>query len=388
MAAAGTLAACDQGKQADQRIGGPQISVVGVNVGLDRPMPADGVVQIAVDRYLLPSSVNRQSLTIVDANNQAVTADKAPIIVYDPVARTVTVGAPSVGPWLTPGQPYKLVVALGGLKAIDGAGLAPNQPLLKPLTKDIFAVEFVVAGTPSADAGPPGMPVTTEEGVTADLPKVDFCRDVFPIFFLKCGGPQCHGAGNTAAASLVLDSQIGIERTAINQVAQGSNVGPIAGTPPSEARRVFGADMPIISRHASLASGSPGNSWLMYKVEMAAQPVSQEPRPALECDGRVEPGAAPSYRPLAPQPRPYADDLERSILSDHVLGREMPFPVPQTGGDYTASPLTFDERELIRIWIATGSKTTDCGGCRIATPPSDAGTTTDAATPPADAGAD
>ena len=35
------------------------IRILGVSVGEGRPLPADGVIQIAFDRYLLPATVNR-----------------------------------------------------------------------------------------------------------------------------------------------------------------------------------------------------------------------------------------------------------------------------------------------------------------------------------------
>ena len=72
-------------------------------------MPADGAVQIAFDRYLLPATVNRQSVVIVDGANQQLGPDLAPIVLYDPIARPVTL-APPTQPWLTefdwPGWPF------------------------------------------------------------------------------------------------------------------------------------------------------------------------------------------------------------------------------------------------------------------------------------------
>ena len=72
--------ACDAGKQHDQRYYGHTITVRGLNVGVDRPMPADGVIQISFDRYLLPSTVIRQSLVITDANKQALPVEDAPTL--------------------------------------------------------------------------------------------------------------------------------------------------------------------------------------------------------------------------------------------------------------------------------------------------------------------
>ncbi len=44
---------------------GPAIRILGVNVGPQQPLPVDGAIQIAVDRYLLPGTVNRQSVGLV-----------------------------------------------------------------------------------------------------------------------------------------------------------------------------------------------------------------------------------------------------------------------------------------------------------------------------------
>jgi hypothetical protein len=381
IAVAGALASCDAGKHHDQQPLGPQITIVGSNVGLQKPMPADGVVQIAFDRYLLPSTVNRQSISILDATNQPLPPSKAPVVVYDPVARTVTLGRQQgTADWLTPGLAYKVVLALpkdkdsAGIRAIDGAQLAPQQPLAKLIGPQILAIEFQVEGSaPAGDAGAGDAGAAAadggappEDGLTADLPQINFCRDVFPIFFFKCSGPLCHGSSQSAAASLVLDTDVGILNTAINRVAQGANTGPIAGTPPSENRRLFGSDMPIIAVNTSRGTGSPGNSWLMYKVDLARAPqIDGGARPPLECDVPAPAGISPVYRPLAPQPRLYADDVERGILDDYVLGREMPYPVP-TGGDYTTAPLTFEEREILRVWIQRGAPLASCGACRVA----------------------
>jgi hypothetical protein len=77
--------------------------------------------------------------------------------------------------------------------------------------------------------------------------------------------------------------------------------------------------------------------------------------------GQAETAQASPYVPLAPaalEPR----DEERAALSDRVLGREMPYPVQQATA-YDEEPLTFQERETIRMWIARGALVEDCGAC-------------------------
>jgi hypothetical protein len=322
-----------------------------VSVGPDKPMPADGQIQIAFDRYLLPSTVNRQSIGIIDGARMPLSPDLAPVVVYDPIARTVTL-LPPKQPWLTEGQPYTLLpgspaddAEKGGVRAIDRAKLFADQ-------KREYA--FIV--------GP-------KSGGTFE-PTVTFCRDVLPIFTGKCSQSTCHGAGELAAASLVLTTSGGVSATALNRIAQGSNTGGRSSNPASPGR-IFGVDMPIID------PGNPGNSWLMYKIDLARQPTLTTPVPNIACSaGLREPATTFAFAPLVPQAQRNADEIERSILSDYILGREMPFPVaaPSFYGD---EPLTFDEREKVRIWIkslAPGGALPECGGCRIL-PDADAGAT-------------
>jgi hypothetical protein len=366
-AAIGAFASCDAGNQKDQRTIGPAIRILGLSVGDGRPMPADGVIQIAFDRYLDPATITRQAIAIADGANQALAPDLAPLVVYDPIARTVTL-APPKQPWLTQGQPYKIFFSMeaDGLRAIDRAKLWDGQPL---------AYAFVV--------GPPAnRPLE---------PPVSFCRDVLPIFYAKCNVPTCHGSGDRAAASLVLDTSAGVANTALNRVAQGANTGPRAGAGQSpQPGRPFGVDMPLID------PGNPGNSWLLYKIELGAPPrtdVAQNPGYACTT-GLLEPKTTFDFAPLVPQAQRSADATERAILHDFVLGREMPFPLPAVQG-YEDSPLTFEEREKIRIWIQSlpkGASVPECGGCGIVTatdagPPREGGVS-EAGTDAGDAGSD
>lgn len=317
--------------------------MLGVNVGGDKKLPNDGAIQIAFDRYLLPSTVNRQSFTLTDASGAQLAPDEATIPQYDPIARTVTLRPPKV-PWLKEGATYKLKLGIaegdtdmGGVRAIDRAKLFEGQQLE-------FA--FIV--------GPPtGQPIE---------PTVSFCRDVLPIFYAKCNVPTCHGSGTSPAASLILDTSAGVSATALNRVAQGANTGALSG-PGRDPARVFGVDMPLIDPE------NPGNSWLLYKIELARPPtVDAGEKPSFACTaGAREPKVNFSFSPLVPQAQRAADEIERSILDDFVLGREMPFPVPQVGG-YSDQALTFEEREIVRLWIQSlrkGAAIPDCGGCGI-----------------------
>jgi len=293
--------------------------------------------------------VNRQSLGLVDGARMPLSPDLAPVVVYDPIARTVTLFPPKQ-PWLTEGQTYTLVLGIpegdadqGGVRAIDRAVLFADQKR---------EIAFLV--------GPKtGAPIE---------PTVSFCRDVLPIFTAKCNTPTCHGNGDVAAASLVLDTSAGVGATALNRIAQGSNTGPRSSNPPSGSR-LFGVDMPIID------PGNPGNSWLMYKIDLARQPTLAQPAPSFACtNGLLEPQTTFSFSPLVPQAQRTTDDIERSILEDFILGREMPFPVTSPGG-YGDEPLTFEEREKVRLWIKSlvpGGAVPECGGCGLVPEP-DAG---------------
>ena len=50
------------------------------------------------------------------------------------------------------------------------------------------------------------------------------------------------------------------------------------------------------------------------------------------------------------------DDIERAILSDYVLGLQMPYPNMSANGPTNGNPaLTFDELERVRLWILAGA---------------------------------
>ena len=309
-------------------------------------MPSDGAIQIAFDRYLLPSTVTRQSVTLLDASNQPVSEALAPRVEYDPIARTVTLSNPSPpAAWLAFGISYKVALAIpteaseAGLRAIDGATLDPNQERV---------IAFFVGG-PQPRSNP----------------TVRFCRDVLPIFAHKCAtSGACHAADERApfalAAGLDLQTSVGVENTAIERVAQGANTS--AGIRFEETSRVFGINMPIVKR------GDPGNSWLLYKVELAPPPIVDSGVNQRFVCGSVSPTEQrPTYAPLAPA-RLVADDLEREILSGYVPGREMPYPRRPFPVSSSEQPLTLEEREMLRMWIAQGAIVEACEGCAAVGP--------------------
>lgn len=281
--------------------------------------------------------MTRQSFLLATGDNEAVTSAQAAVVTYDPIARTVTLRGQRQ-PWLEPGRLYKVIVTavgeneIGGLQAIDGATLAPGQRR---------RFEFFA---------------TKPTGTAYAEPRVDFCTEVLPILAAKCGTGACHGEGGAAAMGLVLTTPEGIARTAIGHVARETET--TGRSAPESEGRLFGVAMPRI------APGSPGSSWLLYKTELA-RPPAQPFEPTTSCEpppGRERP--APSrFAPQLPVARE-ADPIERAALEALMRGRPMPYP---TGAaSYATAPLTFDERQLLRLWIAQlapGSALPACGTC-------------------------
>lgn len=312
------------------------MSVVAVNVGVGVPLPANGRIQVRVDRYLLPSTVSRQSFALTEASGAPIGANY--VVSYDPVTLTVTLAADSGRPWVVPGQPYKLRLPVAdadpqgfGLRAIDGSPLAPGT---------LRDVSFVV----SKDSAP--------EAEVTD-PRIDFCRDVQPVLTAKCGGKLCHGSSaETAAAGLMLGTFGDVQATATGRVAHGSATGARRSLP-NDPGSVFGVDMPLVDK------GNAANSWLLYKVLLAAPPASPIAGD-LACPSAGKRTQDPPVAIARPATSP--DAVEQAILNDYVLGREMPYP--STGpADYRTQPLSFAERVRLRLWIDQGAVGESCAAC-------------------------
>jgi hypothetical protein len=273
-------------------------------------------------------------------------------VTYDPVTRVVSISNPSTipGAWLTVGSTYTLsigVAAAGDYTGGSGPRAIDNATLTTKVVETFQAVTPATP-TPSADRA------------------VDFCDDVLPIFQLRCSAGQCHGAplGTIAPAEgLVLETTAGIENTAINRVSQESNTGGIAGQPQGQGEQ-FGVDMAIV------AAGNPGASWLMYKVLLGTvRPIDQGLDAGVATCGDDASAPASVFLLPTPQPTPTLTQSEEYILSQYVLGNQMPYPLnlpsnEQTpAGDYATLPLTFDELERVRAWIAQGANTETCNAC-------------------------
>jgi hypothetical protein len=148
---------------------------------------------------------------------------------------------------------------------------------------------------------------------------------------------------------LRLDSPQAIAATAIGRVAQGANTG--ARAVPQPPSLLFAQDMPIVQ------AGTPGNSWLMYKLLMAVPPACSSTARADACDATV-PGVMNNVHTETWEDM---GDSERATLASMVQGREMPFPSNSSGPlNEAAEPLTLDELEVVNDWILEGAPVNAC----------------------------
>ena len=381
IALAVSSASCDQGKVHDEApAAGPAVHLLGANVVGGLLEPSDRI-EVSFDRLLLPLSITRQTFILGELVGDQFLG-LTPTIRYDPVARVVTV-TPLPEQAFDPEQTYRLTIAspagptdVNGLRAIDGATLSATSP---------SSVTFRVAMDAGTSAPPPAPP-----------PPPDFCTAVLPLFVSRCSGSGCHGGSSTLpAAGLRLTDPQGVLTTAIGQVAEGSNTGPLAGNGQAPTL-AFARDMPIIdpgpetlltmagsvvdaaAAATPLTGGNPSHSWLTYKLLMAVPPACSTGSPCSDggltgADGGVPAGAeggvtgadgsAPNPGSLYSVPCDVDGDLcplslpdaERARLSALIPGRAMPYPADPGSAAPNPPALTVDELELVSAWMAAGA---------------------------------
>jgi hypothetical protein len=334
------------------------VHLVAQNVSPSQPIVSGAPIELAFDRLLLPYSVTRQTFVLRDLLGNFL----SPAVLYDPVSRVVRICP--MAP-LAPDQSYHIDIVspqsptdANGVRAIDGATLDPSTTtsIDFPVVSGPAYVGFDAcpAGAPldagaGGDAGNAGAPMRVTE------PNVDFCKQVMPIFNGKCGGSSCHG-GSAPAAGLWLTDPQGVAATAVGRPAQGANTGPAAKSEPPG--RLFGVDMPIVNPNdPSTATGSPADSWLIYKLLLAVPPACSSTPGAAPCDASApavhQPFVSAAWQPLS--------DSERTTLGTFVQGREMPFPTdPSAAPGSAAEPLTLDEMETVSWWIVEGAPVKTC----------------------------
>jgi hypothetical protein len=243
------LSACDLGKPGTESAVGPALHAVAVypadGQGEDcgpRPandcgVPVDAPIEIRFDRYLLPKTASRQSITIF-SGAEGNTIFLAPS--YDVLERVVTYRGPYGQ--LAAGVVYQVELPLPdedkdgfGFRAFDGAGLKKGRV---PLTWS-FRTSRAVAPASRPDPAPS-------------------CDEALKVF--QGGGcARCHTDHANAPFGLSLASAIGVRDTALGQPSHETSTWARPGDTLVDPAR-FGTGMPLIE------PGDPGTSYLIYKL--------------------------------------------------------------------------------------------------------------------------
>jgi hypothetical protein len=241
---------CDVGQPREEPPEGPALRIVGTfpedGAGLDCTpegpadcgVPRDAPVEIRFDRFLLPSTASRQSLSVLTrVPDLAVFLEPQ----YDIVERVVSFypysGLWEAGALHTVSIPIPTDEFPDGFRAFDGAAIDGNGV---PSIRFSFRVARETPEPP-----PERVPVT--------------CAEVLAVFGRSgCSSAQCHG-GDPPTAGLRLDTGEGLAETAIGRVARETETGVEVDRPLVDPP-VFGRQMPIID------PGAPSNSYLVYKL--------------------------------------------------------------------------------------------------------------------------
>ncbi len=201
-------------------------------------MPIGSPIEVRFDRYVLPNSVSRRSISVFTGtigNSLFVAAS------YDALERVVTF-RPQYGSQLTPGVVYQVELTLPqkdpngfGLRAFDGA----------PLQKGHVPLKWSFRTSRVARAAPPAVPPVS-------------CDDAVRLL-ARGGCAHCHTGTSDAPYGLRLDSARGLADTAIGRPAHEASTWAIPSTTLDEPPR-FGTGMALID------PGNPGTSYFFYKL--------------------------------------------------------------------------------------------------------------------------
>jgi hypothetical protein len=353
-----SLAACDQGDRAIDDARGPPLQVVatypaagqGLECGLDAPddcgVPRNAVLQIRLDRYLLPASAVRQAIRFYSGSQDAHAPFTQPE--YDLVERVLFYRP--LGE-LQPKTTYTVELIIPddeqaeGLRAFDGAPLAEGPV---PLKFD-FHTNGELAGPeryPEEDA--------SCDDVIAIVGRSTTCSDA--SCHVRSGSPDCpEGHARDADGrcvgvprqGLVLSDAFGLLTTAISKVAHQTELGSKTGVPLEDPVRM-GVQMPIID------PARPDNSYLLYKLLRREQNFDADSSSfdVIDgvCDTRYDVGF-PAGGPCAP---PGAAESER-LREWFVRGDPMPPTVVASSG-LVLKHLYREELRTIQAWIRQGAR--------------------------------
>ncbi len=206
--------------------------------GGDCGFAPDAPIRVKFDRWLLPTTAVRQSISLYTEGTQLgvfLMPD------YDVTARVLGYRADTP---LSPGTVYILQFSDAdkdpngfGFRSYDGDSLGQSQQFA-------FRTASALASSPS-----------TSNAIAHAVS----CRDVLTAMASAgCTNSGCH-SGNQPRMGLALDTSIGLNTTAIDQVAHETESGTELTQQAVSGGR-FGVQMPVID------AGRPENSYLMYKL--------------------------------------------------------------------------------------------------------------------------
>jgi len=296
---------------------------------LDCGVPIDAAIELRFDRFLLPSTAVRQSLSVFTGANGVFL-----VPTYDPAERIVVYRLPGGGTWL-PNVRYTVEIfrpsehpEAWGFRAFDGVGLSDEGPAPLRFT-------FRTRRDPTRTAAPVGAPPTfaaaSEALARGGCAAAGCHRGPDPTRCPVSGGEA--EAASCAAPRMGLDlgSARGVGATALGRVAHQTDNGPNAG----EVRTAssVGAGMPIID------PASPGSSYLYFKLLVNDRYGPHAPRCATRYSAPVVDGCEATLEA----------EVAR-LRAAFVWGSPMPL-----GADGPAPRLPDADLQLLGDWIASGA---------------------------------
>lgn len=314
--------------------GGAPSDPVELTAPTDEVVPSASI-RLRFDRFLLPSTISRQAMCLRPNMDEVSDYTKCSggVFVqpsYDPVRREIVIRQ-EAGARLKLATLYTLTLfraTLEGDCTVDnptscGVLGFDRAPLEAP-----FTVSFHTADNNDASA--------LDEGP----PPIDYCGDNGVAKALgSCAYSRCHAPGGEIGPAEGLsfykiqalpgdassDDPTALNSTAVNRAAHQTQVGESASKVEETPAR-FGRAMPLIDAFDLNKAGSPGNSYLIYK---------------LLARGTV-PGASDDLQPSAEEVKRLRDSV--------VVG----MPMPPEG---TSLPLTQEQLLALSNWIEQGAPT-------------------------------